>query len=65
MNVWCRVRDLRTRHQYDVPLQRLDRLIAAGAVEEIHGRRIRATNPRPAKPHRRLSRLTTEKKELT
>lgn len=64
MTIWCRVRDLRTGHHYDVPLTRLDRLVAAGAVAEIQGRRIRAANPRPAKPHRRLGRLHKHK-ELT
>jgi len=47
--VWCWVRDLATGHRYDVALQTLDRLLAAGAVAEIPGRRIRAINPRPSK----------------
>lgn len=64
MTIWCRVRSLRTGHHYDVPIERLDALAAAGRVEEIPGRRIRATNPRPAKPHRRLGRLTKHK-EMT
>lgn len=57
--VWARVRDLSTRHHYDVPLSKLERLVARGAVEEIPGRRHRGQQSRRPKHFVRLgSRLT-------
>lgn len=54
MTVWCWVKDLATKHRFDIPIQRLDHLEAIGAVREIPGRRRRSANPRPAKPFRPL-----------
>jgi hypothetical protein len=70
VTVWCWVRDLSTGHRFDIPVSRLDQLEAAGAVEEIPGRRRTAHHPRKPKHFRRLDgrraqyrpprRLTTE-----
>lgn len=49
MTVWVRVRSLATGAQFDVSLQAFDRLLHRGAVEEIPGRRVRATSARPHK----------------
>lgn len=54
MTVWCWVRDTSTGHHFDIPLQRLPAMAAAGEVVEIPGRRRRAHNARPPKPMRRL-----------
>lgn len=57
MQVWARVRDKVTGHQYDVSLERLDLLLERGAVEEVtdgpFGGRHQG-KPRPAKPRRPL-----------
>jgi len=66
VTIWTWVRSVKTGHRFDVPLQRLDLLLARGAVEEIPGRRRRAyearrpkrfvdlagrrANPRPRRP---------------
>jgi hypothetical protein len=59
VTVWCWVRDTSTGHHFDVPLQRLADMVAAGVVVEIPGRRRRAYNARPPKPMRRLGARRT------
>lgn len=54
MTIWCWVRDTRTGHHFDVPLQRLDLLLDRDAVVEIPGRRRYAHAARMPKPFRDL-----------
>lgn len=49
MITWCRVRDLRTGHHYDIPLSRLTVLVDRGAVTELVGRRQTSRTPRRPK----------------
>lgn len=52
--IYVRVRDLSTGHHYDIPLSHLAGHLAAGAVEELPGRRHEADAPRRPKHHVRL-----------
>lgn len=59
--VWARVRDRVTGHQYDVGLERLQMLLERGAVVEVVDRR-HTGKPRPAKPQRPLATLVPQSK---
>ena len=63
MTVWVRVRDTATGHHFDIPLgPRFDRLVAAGAIQEIPGRRHSGAANRP-KPRRPLPPAPAPKKK--
>jgi hypothetical protein len=61
--IWVRVRDLRTGHQYDVTEQRLALLVKRGHVEEVEPSQRHRGKARPAKVSRPLGSITPTKNE--